>query len=161
MSARSIASADPKFGLLVQAALHTGCRYSELGRLTAADFNSAAETLHIRRSKSGADRHVILTDEGVKFFRSLHDTPLLGEWRPGMQGRPMREACERAGIQYANFHALRHSCASLSVMAGMPLMVVAKNLGHVDTRMVERHYGHLAPSYVADAIWKHAPRFGP
>jgi Protein of unknown function (DUF2934) len=27
-------------------------------------------------------------------------------------------------------------------------MVVAQNLGHADTRMVERHYGHLAPSYI-------------
>ena len=35
-------------------------------------------------------------------------------------------------------------------MGGMPLMVVARNLGHADTRMVERHYGHLAPSYVAE-----------
>jgi hypothetical protein len=31
-------------------------------------------------------------------------------------------------------------------MNGVPLMVVAKNLGHADTRMVEKHYGHLAPS---------------
>ena len=34
---------------------------------------------------------------------------------------------------------------------GEPLMVVAKNLGHTDTRMVEKHHGHLAPGYVADA----------
>jgi hypothetical protein len=40
------------------------------------------------------------------------------------------------------------------------LMVVAKNLGHSDTRMVEKHYGHLAPSYIADAIRAGAPRFG-
>jgi hypothetical protein len=39
-------------------------------------------------------------------------------------------------------------------------MVVARNLGHVDTRMVEKHYGHLAPSYVADAVRKSAPKFG-
>ena len=39
-------------------------------------------------------------------------------------------------------------------------MVVAKNLGHSDTRMVERHYGHLAPSYVAESVRKHAPKFG-
>ena len=26
-----------------------------------------------------------------------------------------------------------------------------KDLGHSDTRMVEKHYGHLAPSYIADA----------
>ena len=45
-------------------------------------------------------------------------------------------------------------------MAGVPLMVVSRNLGHADTRMVEKHYGHLAPSYVADAIRAGAPRFG-
>ena len=60
----------------------------------------------------------------------------------------------------ASFHSLRHTYASLSIMNGMPLMVVAKNLGHVDTRMGQRHYGHMAPSYVADAIRKTAPRFG-
>ena len=37
-------------------------------------------------------------------------------------------------------------------MAGAPLMVVAQALGHADTRMVEKHYGHLAPSYVRDVI---------
>jgi hypothetical protein len=26
--------------------------------------------------------------------------------------------------------------------------------------MVERHYGHMAPDFVADAIRKSAPRFG-
>ena len=48
----------------------------------------------------------------------------------------------------------------LAVMGGMPLMVVARNLGHADTRMVERHYGHMSPDFVADAIRKSAPRFG-
>jgi len=43
---------------------------------------------------------------------------------------------------------------------GVPLMVVAKNLGHTDTRMVEKHYGHLAAGYVADAIRADAPKFG-
>jgi hypothetical protein len=45
-------------------------------------------------------------------------------------------------------------------MKGVLLLVVAKNLGHSDTRMVEKHYGHLAPSYIADAIRKGAPKFG-
>ena len=58
------------------------------------------------------------------------------------------------------FHGLRHTWASNAVMAGMPLMIVAKNLGHSDTRMVEKHYGHLAPSYVVDQVRKFAPRFG-
>ena len=37
-------------------------------------------------------------------------------------------------------------------MTGAPLAVVAAQLGHSDTRMVEKHYGHLAPSYVADTV---------
>jgi hypothetical protein len=36
------------------------------------------------------------------------------------------------------FEHLRHTRASLAVMNGVPLMVVAKNLGHADTRMVEK-----------------------
>ena len=31
-------------------------------------------------------------------------------------------------------------------------MVSAQVLGHSDTRMVEKHYGHLAPSYVRDVV---------
>ena len=45
-------------------------------------------------------------------------------------------------------------------MADVPLVVVAKNLGHADTRMCERHYAHLAPSYVAEAIRSQAPKLG-
>ena len=72
----------------------------------------------------------------------------------------MAEAVARAKITPAiTFHGLRHTWASLAAMNGVPLMVVAKNLGHVDTRMVERHYGHLAPSFIADAIRAGAPRF--
>ena len=73
----------------------------------------------------------------------------------------MNRACELAKIEpRITFHGLRHTWASLSVMAGLPLMVVAKNLGDVNTTMAQAHYGHLAPSYVAEAIRKHAPRFG-
>jgi hypothetical protein len=38
--------------------------------------------------------------------------------------------------------------------------VVARNLGHRDTKMVEHHYGHLAQSFVTDSIRAGAPRFG-
>jgi integrase len=55
-------------------------------------------------------------------------------------------------IPAASFHTLRHTYASLMVMDSVPLMVVARNLGHADTRMVEKHYGHLATSYVREAI---------
>jgi integrase len=82
-------------------------------------------------------------------------------FRKSDQARPMIEACDRAKIKpRISFHGLRHTWASLAVMNDVPLMVVARNLGHADTRMVEKHYGHLAPSYVAEAIRKGAPTFG-
>jgi integrase len=162
---------DPEFRPLVQAALQTGCRYSELARLEVADFNPDSGTLAIRRSKSGKARHVVLTDEGLSFFRQLtagragSETMLRkanGEaWRASHQLRPMAQACQHAKIDPpVSFHALRHTWASHAVMNGVPLLVVAKNLGHADTRMVEKHYGHLAPSYIADAIRAGAPKFG-
>jgi len=162
--------ADEDFRDLVQGGLHTGARYSELARLEPPDFNSDVGTLAVRRSKSGKPRHVVLTDEGRAFFAALvkraSNRALLfvqanGEpWRTSQQHRPMKAACAAAKIvPAAGFHILRHSWASHAVMNGVPLLVVARNLGHKDTRMVEKHYGHLAPSYEADAIRAGAPRF--
>jgi hypothetical protein len=37
-------------------------------------------------------------------------------------------------------------------MKGVPMAVIADQLGHADTRMTERHYAHLAPSYVGTTI---------
>ena len=168
---RFLNASDSEFRPLAQAALQTGCRYSELARLEVADFNPDSGTLAIRRSKSGKARHVVLSDEGVLFFRQLAigrpDSEIMlrkanGEaWRASHQLRPMAQACNNARIDPPiSFHGLRHTWASHAVMNGVPLLVVAKNLGHADTRMVEKHYGHLAPSYIAEAIRAGAPRFG-
>jgi integrase len=164
-------AAESEFRPLVQAALQTGARYGELIRLQVQDFNPDAGTLAIRQSKSGKPRHIVLTEEGQALFKQLargrlgHD-PMLrrsnGEpFGKSHQSRPMVEACKRGKITpRVSFHILRHTWASLAVMNDVPLLVVAKNLGHSDTRMVEKHYGHLADSYIVDAIREGAPRFG-
>ena len=164
---RLINAADPEFRPLVIGALQTGARYSELTRLEISDYNPDSRTIRIRRSKSGKPRDIYLTDEGAEFFArhsagrsGLMFTRDNGEaWTPSAQARPMIEACRHAKLKPIGIHALRHTWASLSVMAGVPLMIVARNLGHTDTRMVEKHYGHLAPSFIADQIWAGAPRF--
>ena len=168
---RLINSSAADFKLLVRAALATGARYSELASLRVSDFNPDSGTLHIRTSKSGKGRHIVLADEGVSLFAAQAagrpaNALLLpkeegGEWKSSHQARPMKEACKGARIEpEANFHCLRHTYASHAIMNGAPLLVVAKNLGHSDTRMVEKHYGHLASSYIADAIRAAAPKFG-
>jgi len=45
-------------------------------------------------------------------------------------------------------------------MNGVPMAVIAKQLGHADTRMTEKHYAHLAPSYVSETIRASFPRLG-
>lgn len=160
---RLVNATNGDFRPLVQAALLTGCRYGELTALRPADFDSDAGTLTIRTSKSGKSRHVVLTDEGRKFF----DTATAGRdnqfpiflrpdgkpWGRSHQARPLALACKAAKIKpAASFHILRHTYASRLAMNGVPLPVIARNLGHADTRMTEKHYAHLAPSHIADSI---------
>lgn len=164
---RLINASDPDFRNLVQAALQTGCRFGELVRLAVRDFKRDVGTLHVQRSKSGKERYVVLTSEGATFFTQLctgrvgDELLLRRAWDRTAQRRCLLDALKKAEITPPiTFHGLRHTYASHAIMNGVPLMVVAQNLGHADTRMCERHYGHLAKSFVADAIRAGAPRFG-
>jgi integrase len=168
---RLVNACEPSFRNLVHGALLTGCRYSELTTMRAADFNPDAGTLTVRDSKAGKPRHVVLTDEGQDLIASLtagknSEAPIFtradgGVWRQSHQLRPMTEACHRAKINPAvSFHVLRHTHGSALAMRGVPMGVIAEQLGHADTRMTEKHYAHLAPSYVADTIRAHFPKFG-
>jgi len=168
---RVVNAASPEFRPLVRAALLTGCRYGELISMRANAYNPDAGTVTVVESKSGKPRHVPLTEEGCQWFdqwtagKGVRE-PIFTKadrqaWGKSHQFRPMREACAKAGIEPAvSFHILRHTYGSLLVMQGVPLQVVAKALGHADTRMTEKHYAHLQPDYVADTIRKHLPSFG-
>jgi integrase len=156
-------SCAPDFRALVTVALLAGCRYGELAAMTVDDFNRDAGTLRVHASKSGKPRHVVLTQEGRDFVAQL------GAGKPGSarlflrrngkgwgkseQQRPLSAACTAARIDPSvNFHGLRHTYASRLAMRGVPLAVIVAQLGHADSRMVEKHYGHLSPSYVADTV---------
>ena len=174
---RLVNACPPDFRELVSAALLTGCRYGELAAMKVGDFDPQAETVHISRSKSGKPRHVALTPEGQKFFeqatvgkagsdlifsrdgqvrQATRNAPAetkRSPWGKSHQCRFMREACTQAKITpAASFHELRHTYASRLAMRGVPMAVIAAQLGHSDTRMTERHYAHLGPAYVADTV---------
>jgi integrase len=68
---RIVNACDGAFRSLVRAALLTGCRYGELTRMRASDFNAESGTITVRESKSGKPRHVALTDEGQSLFAEM------------------------------------------------------------------------------------------
>ena len=172
------ACSAPDFRRLVKAALLTGAREGELTRLAARDFDPHQGTVFIEFSKAGKSRHIDLNGEGKEFFleacaglkpsdllfpRTHYErkekTPL-GIWTRAELSRRMRETCESAGLELLTFHEFRHTYASGLVNAGVPLVYVAAQLGHRDTRMVEKHYGHLCQSAKRDALRKLAPALG-
>jgi integrase len=167
---RLVRACREDFRKLVQAALLTGCRYSELTRLKCGHFNPDSGTLAIRLSK-GKVRHVVLTEEAQTEFEGwtadgLSTQPVFlradgNTWGTSHQKRPLEEASARAEITPAvTFHILRHTHGSHLAMQGVPMGVIASQLGHADTRMTEKHYAHLAPSYVAQTIRANFPKLG-
>lgn len=51
-----------------------------------------------------------------------------------------------------DFYALRHHFISRMVAGGFPLFTVARLAGHKSVKMIEQHYGHLAPHAATDAL---------
>jgi len=155
-------TAEPWFRSVLQAALFTGARWSEIHRMKVRDVDLESGTVHIPETKSGRPRYIHLTDDGLRFFarqcagKALLDTLFLNQHGrplgPSHQIRPMAETCAKAGIEPAGFHILRHTYGSTLAMAGVPLAVIAEALGHADERITRKHYAHLSPSYVRDAV---------
>jgi len=168
---RLVNACPEDFRYMVKGALLTGCRYSELASLKVADYNPDNATIIIRTSKSGKSRHVVLTEEGKRFFKAAtigkESKEIIfthkdgSSWGRSHQSKPLSDACKAAKISPAvSFHILRHTHGSLLAMKGVPMPVIAQQLGHADTRMTEKHYAHLSPSYVADTIRQHFPALG-
>ena len=178
---RLVQACEPDFRTLVEAALFTGARYGELMRLRVQDFNARTGTVFIETSKSGFSRHIWLTEEARAWFaahtagRAGHDRLLTRSrahrtkrkglieeqaWAPYDQIYLMAESCARAGLAAVTFHELRHTYASLLVNRGVPLAYVAAQLGHRDTAMVQKYYGHLCPDAIAESIRSQIPVLG-
>ena len=112
--------------------------------------------------------HVPLNDEGAAFFARLTagQTGKIflksnGEpWARWQQRRPLAAAAKAANVEGVSFHILRHTYGSNLAMQGVPTSVIAKAMGHSSTRMTEKHYAHLSPSYVAETIRANLPSLG-
>lgn len=159
---RLVNACDPAFRPLVQAALLTGARYSELAGLEARDFDRQSQTLWLRETKAGIARAVYLEGEGVRLIEQatlgrpadalIFPRPDGKRWGPSQQARPLAAACAAAKLASTGFHDLRRTYGARLALRGVPMAVIAEALGHADERITRRHYAHLSKSYVADTV---------
>jgi len=163
-----IANCPPDLAQLVTGAVLTGCRLGELRRMTVGALLLEKRLLQIDDMKTHQIRNVFLSKEAMEFFEGLTlgrrvEAPMFRTknglpWRKGSQWRPFKRACSKANLSPSfRFHELRHTYASHAVMSGVPLKVVATQLGHSDTRTVDRFYSRLGNEYVAEVIEEKMP----
>ncbi|MGO4126614.1 tyrosine-type recombinase/integrase [Inquilinus sp. YAF38] len=158
---------DPDLRDLAAAGLLTGCRFGELARLHAEDWHRNRDTVFVAQSKSGRARHVPVGNSGKALFDRLSAGKTTGArllirangdaWGKSVYTREFRAAAARAKVTPLTFHELRHSFASTLLAGATPLMMVAEALGHADSRMCEKHYGHLAKEHVFERLRAAAP----
>lgn len=164
--AKFLAVISGDFKNLVLAALHTGARFGDVSKLKVKDFANGG--IFVIKGKNGKPRYIALTDVAIDFFSSVTRGRDANElmftlngkrWTLHDQTNRMKKFCKKAGIEHGGIHRFRHSFASLAIMNGCPIAVIAKQLGHSSTMMTERHYAHLSEGYVAQSIKKFGPTY--
>lgn len=147
--------------------LYTGCRRNEIMSLTWQQIHLDEGRLFLPVTKNGRSRTVHLNAKASEVLQDLairrdqeertRDSEYIFPSRQGTKKgylydlrKPFEKACRIAVIENFRIHDLRHSFASLAVMAGASLYDVQKLLGHQDIAMTQR-YAHLDASSLKKA----------
>lgn len=154
---------------IVRLLLLTGCRRGEIVRLRWAEVDLKSGCLRLADSKTGP-RTVWLGAEAIAVLetqqrlRATEPAHLRSEWVFPDRRDPRRPRSkdlsawakirQAAGIADCRIHDLRHTYASHALMAGVPMPVVSRLLGHADIRMTMRyaHVGDRETQAAADRI---------
>lgn len=135
---RRIASfCTPVAQAAIWAALLTGARRGELFQIQKEHIGRDAITFPASNTKTLRMRVI----------------PIIPALRPWLKFFPLdmtlygvqsawRRARIKAGMPHANFHDLRHSCASIMLDLGVDLYTISKILGHANVQTTQR-YAHL------------------
>ena len=134
---------------VIQLAVETGMRRSELLTMRWDDVDLEARTVLLRNTKNGLPRTVPLSTRALNVIK---DTPRCGMTVFMVSANALRLAWERlkrrAGVSGLRFHDLRHEAVSRFFERGLSIPEVAMISGHRDPRMLFR-YTHPKPEELA------------
>ncbi len=169
----AIANADDervrRHYLLVSLAIASGCRMGELLALTPEDIEDDAININkglvevkstptIQPPKTTAGyRRVTLPKSIMDMLRQAAMCVKPNDFIfKNANGRPCRTTnidkswkviLKAAGVPYRKFHCLRHTHATMMLAGGVPILEVAKRLGHSRASHTLNLYGHAVPGY--------------
>ena len=150
---------DRQFREFMQALLETGCRPSEVARVTAANVNLTLGVWvfgeHKTAKKTHKPRVVYLTPAMVDLSRKLvalyPEGPLFrgprgkaAFTRQNIRCRFRRLRKKLPHLKHFVCYNVRHTFATRALVNGVGVVQVAELLGHASTEMVSQTYGHLA-----------------
>lgn len=158
----------PYYYMTIYVALKTGCRYAEVLGLTKEDVDFEGNLINIDKTWDYKYKHDFMATKNIASVRKIivdkETTKMIKKfikWRSELKddepifvseegtlhsqstNKELRRILADCGIAYVSFHKLRHTQASYLLAKGVDMQVVAKRLGHTDTSMVQKVYGHL------------------
>jgi integrase len=122
----------------------------------ARDIPICAPLLAILKQHRQAEGY-LLTNEPGRSTKPRTGKGWLYRYDPKKVWLRVMKAVVAAGGKAITMYGMRHSFASNYLIAGVSDVKVSRWLGHADTRMVHRHYGHLL-SYDGDINAVHRPK---
>jgi integrase len=141
----------------------TGLRMRAMLSLTWPRIDLVGKRLWIPGShqKAGRTHGIPLSEEAMSVLRKLRKLNPEGEHVFQWNGRPIddcntkafQDALQRARIEGANWHSLRHTFASWAVQNGVTLQELM-GLGDWKSYSMVLRYAHLAPDHLAQAAAK-------
>jgi integrase len=103
---------------------------------------------HLRYQQAERDRAGERWKDSGYVFTTSHGTPL----DPQHITHNIKTLCDRAGVRQIRFHDLRHTCATLLIETGVPLITVKELLGHANIAVTANIYTHTRLPHQADAL---------
>jgi integrase len=135
-------ASPPYLRPIVDLAMHTGMRRSEILSLRWADVDLRRRTIALTHTKNNERRVIPVNDTVAVTLKVLPrhvDTDLLFPAVNGpMVTRAFWRACRKARLPNLRFHDLRHTFASYLAMGGFNLRTIQQLLGHRHLRMTSR-----------------------